>query len=379
MESAHSSMPRGGERTVVAYPGDTHTDWSSHECITHAEAAKRIATLLGYRFGGYFEPGRRYDGRLYMVPGETVVTLERAHALGIHDEHDLFGGVVPFPFVATKTITHPLITAHAAAPTGWSAQFARRVQEVVLPGYSAFDLRDALEAGRQLLRQGPVRLKKADGIGGIGQTVANDLAQLEEQCHAFDVEQVLHKGLVLERNLAQVVTLSVGQVRIGALTATYYGTQRLTTNNRGAEVYGGSDLVIARGDFDALLRLDLDERMHTAIAQARTYHAAAVASFAGMFASRCNYDIAQGCDDEGRWRSGVLEQSWRIGGASGAEIAALEAFAADPGCRLIRASTTEVYGDDPSVPPDAIVYFSGVDARAGPLTKYSQLKTNAYP
>lgn len=372
-------MPQSGERTVVVYPGETHTDWSSHECITHAEAAKRIAALLGIRFGGFFEPGRHGEGRLYVVPSETVVTLERAHALGIHDQHDLFGGVVPFSFVATKTITHPLFADHAAAPAGWSTQFAQRVREVVLPGYSVFDLRDALDAGRQLLRQGPVRLKKADGIGGIGQTVANDLAQLEEQCHAFDVEQALHNGLVLERNLARVDTLSVGQVRIGALTATYFGTQRLTANNRGAEVYGGSDLVIARGDFDALLQLELDERMRIAIAQARTYHAAAMASFPGMFASRCNYDIAQGLDDAGCWRSGVLEQSWRIGGASGAEIAALEAFDADPDCRLVRASTTEVYGENPAIPPDAIVYFSGVDTRVGPLTKYSRLQTNAYP
>ena len=73
----------------------------------------------------------------------------------------------------------------------------------------------------------------------------------------------------------------------------------------------------------------------------------------------------------------MLEQSWRIGGASGAEIAALEAFRADPALRVVRASTVEVYGEAPTPPPDAIVYFSGVDERVGPLTKYATVGADA--
>jgi hypothetical protein len=73
----------------------------------------------------------------------------------------------------------------------------------------------------------------------------------------------------------------------------------------------------------------------------------------------------------------VLEQSWRIGGASGAEIAALEAFQADPALRRIRASTTEIYGENPSVPGDAAIYYQGVDELIGPLTKFSRLEEYA--
>ena len=43
----------------------------------------------------------------------------------------------------------------------------------------------------------------------------------------------------------------------------------------------------------------------------------------------------QGVNASGQWCSGVLEQSWRAGGATGAEIAALEAFQADPARRVI--------------------------------------------
>ena len=106
------------------------------------------------------------------------------------------------------------------------------------------------------------------------------------------------------------------------------------------------------------------------MSQARAYDAAAEKTFPGMFLSRRNYDIAQGFDAQGRPRSGVLEQSWRMGGASGAEIAALEAFRADCALPAVRASTVEIYGDsDP--PPHATVYFRGIDDEVGPMTKYA--------
>ena len=92
-----------------------------------------------------------------------------------------------------------------------------------------------------------------------------------------------------------------------------------------------------------------------------------------MFASRCNYDVAEGCDASGRQYIGVLEQSWRIGGASGAEVAALQALKDDPTLQTVCASTTEVHGPGVAVPEGAILYFSGVDDHLGPITKYAEL------
>ncbi|MEE4464018.1 DUF3182 family protein, partial [Azotobacter chroococcum] len=136
---------------------------------------------------------------------------------------------------------------------------------------------------------------------------------------------------------------------------------------QGEEVYGGSDLLVVAGDFDELLALALDEPVRLAVQQARLYDAAALDSFAGFFASRRNYDIARGLDSRGNTRSGVLEQSWRIGGASSAEIAALEAFRS--GARLVRASTLELFGPEQVAPPGACVLFRGEDPELGYLTK----------
>lgn len=365
--------------TVVVYPGNAQRSPSSHESATYYEIAQRLAVIKGYDFGGEFSASRTYTGHLYFVPSDTFVTVDSASQLGIRDEQDLFGGVVPFPFIATKTITHPLPAADAHAPEGWRFDLAPRVQDVVLPGFSAFSIADARSAGMKLLERGPARVKKASGIGGLGQWVVADVQELETRLQALDAQEIARDGLVFEMNLNEVKTLSVGQVRVGSLTATYCGTQQLTTNNAGEEVYGGSDLTVVRGDFDALLRLQLAHETLTAITQARTYHAAVMECYPAMFASRCNYDVAQGFDEKGRWLSGVLEQSWRIGGASGAEVAALGAFLADPKLETVCASTSEVYGTGQSVPADAVVYYQGVDERVGPIIKYSRLRPYANP
>jgi hypothetical protein len=207
--------------------------------------------------------------------------------------------------------------------------------------------------------------------GGRGQVVVSDAAELDAALAAMDAADLSNDALVLDEPLRRH-DHSVGQVRVAGLVATYWGTQRLTPDNTGAAVYGGSDLLVARSGFEALLGLDLSSEARLAVAQARAYDAAVAECFPEMFASRRNYDVVQGLDAAGRRRSGVLEQSWRVGGASGAEIAALEAFRAGPAPRAVRASTVEIYGEGaPPPPPGATVYFRGVDERVGHITKYA--------
>jgi hypothetical protein len=350
----------------------------SHERATRTEIAKKLATLKGYDFAGEYRASEQYPGPVYFVPGDTLDT-ETAAELGIRSEEDLFGGVVPYPFVATKSITHPLLDRNCYAPPGWSAAFARRVHDAVLLGFTAFTRHDARRAGGRLLEHGSLRIKLAWGIGGLGQQIVSDAAELDSALDAMDAKELARYGVTLEHNLRNVSTYSVGQVRVANLLATYCGTQRLTTDNNGTTVYGGSDLLVVRGDVDALLGLELAPNARLAIAQARTYDAAATECFPGLFASRRNYDVAQGLDAYGRWRSGVLEQSWRIGGASAAEVAALEVFRADSARRAVRASSVEVYGANGAAPRNTFVYYRGTDARVGPLIKYTRVEPYGNP
>src|SRR5690606_37836376 len=188
-----------------------------------------------------------------------------------------FGGVVPYAFVATKAITHALVHGHATAPAGWSSNFCELVKAHVLPGFTAFDRHDLNRAAMRLLSRGSVRMKLPDGIGGLGQSVIRTSGELEDFLHQMDEDALRRCGVVVETNLNEVATYSVGQSRVGHTLITYCGTQKLTTSNHGNEVYGGSELVVVRGDFDRLLQLEWDDAMRTAISQACHYHAAALA------------------------------------------------------------------------------------------------------
>ena len=105
---------------------------------------------------------------------------ETAARVGITQEDHLFGGVVPHPYMATKAITHPLINSYTFAPKGWSDHFARRVRNATLFGFCAFTLADARAAGAIVLKAGPVRVKPGNGVGGRGQSVAENLGELDQ-------------------------------------------------------------------------------------------------------------------------------------------------------------------------------------------------------
>ena len=370
--SGSKTFPAGRGR-LVEYLMRDQGYAQSPEGLTHTAIARRLAAIKGFEFAGMFQPGRRHAPPLYYVPSDTIVGRNLADALGIQDAHDLFGAVVPRAFVATKVITHGLVGRDATAPDGWSPGFAGAVRGAVLTGFSCFSPKDAWLAGLWLLERGPVRLKLVHGVGGRGQTVLRDQHQLRQALDELDPAMLAADGVVLEENLTGVVTFSVGQVQVGELVASYYGWQRLTRDHQGEDVYGGSTLHLVRGGFDVLLHEQLPPAVRLAIRQACLYDEAAHAHFPGLFGSRRNYDVARGKDAAGRWRSGVLEQSWRIGGASGAEIEALEAFHRDPELKRLCASTYEFYGTH-EPPPHATVYYDGIDGQSGRLIKYATVE-----
>ncbi len=364
--------------SVVFYRCDRNTSMADHDLSTKAAVAKSIARLLDFEYAGQFDSRRSHLGPLYVVPSHTLAGSSLPRRLGIRGVSDFFGGVVPYPFVGTKAITHPLVQPAATAPQGWAMDYAAYLGDAVLPGYTAFSVADALLAGELLLERAAVRVKQPLGVGGAGQAVVEDRSALRAHIESLDERSVQGEGLVLETNLSDVETLSIGLVQVGRWIAAYFGTQHQIPNNRGDHVYGGSNLTVVRGGFEQLLALDLEPQVRIAAQQSIRYHEGAAKYFPEMFASRCNYDVAQGNDGQGKWRSGVLEQSWRIGGASGAEVAALHAFRADPTLGVVHASTREMYGEGHTVPKDAWVHYDGVDRHGQRLVKYVETRRHGH-
>jgi len=171
--------------------------------------AESVALLNGYRYAGVCDPTKRSPAGLFFVPDDTLM-LDEPRALGIHSPHQLYGAVVPYPFVKTKAITHGLVSARAARLSGWSSAFTRSVRDAVLPGHTAFDFDDARQSATRLLQFGPVRLKDPLGDGGRGQTVVTEIAELDAFLEKFPFEKMASHGLVLETNLRRVTTRSVG-------------------------------------------------------------------------------------------------------------------------------------------------------------------------
>lgn len=352
----------------------THKHLAVHELAVHQVLGEKIARLLGGRFAGQYDGTLHQQASLYFIPSDTLIGVQAARELGITSLEHLFGGVVEQPFMATKAISHPLPNDRARRPQGWSSAFFEAASEAVLPGFTLFNLEEARQAGRRLLDGGPVRVKPVRATAGRGQRVVTSAEALDQALDEQDEHEVADWGLVLEEDLSDVLTFSVGQVQIAGMTVSYHGTQRLTADNQGEQVYGGSELWLVRGGFDDLLRLPLDEPVRHAVDQALCYDRAARRCLPGFFASRRNYDVALGRNAKGASCSGVLEQSWRIGGASPAEIEAMLAFAANPGLDRLCASTHEIYGQT-TLPADADLLYQGDDPEVGLISKYTQVRT----
>ena len=355
---------------VVVYYSRLGGRLSRHQEILLEADARVLAQLMQYEFGGTHPSAVTDSGNIFFVPDDTLL-LDEARSLGIRGPHNLYGGIVPFPFVKTKSIAHPLVDDRAKRPEGWSSAFAERVRDVVLRGYTVFSARDARIAAERMLDRGTVRLKRPLGASGKGQELIKTVSELDTFLEQFSAEEMDTYGLVLEENLRDVTTLSVGHIAVGALTVSYHGTQSTTKDNDDQSIYGRSDLMCIRGGWEALERFArTSSKVRTGVAQSKLYDEAMI-EYPDFIASRRNYDVAQGMDSRGQRRSGVLESSWRVGGATSAELVAMKMFTEDPSLQVVEASHVQVFGKKVDAPDGAIIHFEGNDSDAGPMIRYT--------
>ncbi|CAJ0867448.1 hypothetical protein R1479_01423 [Ralstonia mannitolilytica] len=204
--SASTTLP-----VVILYRGGHHTAPRGHEIDTLRELGRQIAALRGAPFAGEFDEAQVYLPHRYWIPADTL-TRSEARKLGVGSMRDLYGGVAPYPVVATKLIAHGLFEGARCPLLGWSSTFSARTASLVLPGYSVFSRDDARRAALALLDGGRVRIKRADGSGGAGQTLVASEEELEAALDALGDEVFRAVGVVIERHLREVETISVGQV-----------------------------------------------------------------------------------------------------------------------------------------------------------------------
>lgn len=340
-----------------------------HELATLEWIGREVAGLLALDYAGLSAAEAAASPRRRLHVPDATLTRAQADALGIDGTHDLLGGIVPYAVVATKAISHPLVRADAAAAEGWCHTLGERLAEVTLPGYTAFARADAMEAFQRLHPLGPVRLKVSQGVGGLGQWIARDADTLASQLAALDDVVLAESGVVLETHLHDARTFSVGALVLDGEGIAYHGVQSSVLDLHGREVYGGSQLWVMRGDLRDLLQAPLPPGRHEMVARACQYDRQIAASYPTMRLSRRNYDLIEGSLPSGARLCGVLEQSWRIGGATPAELAALAYLRANPQAAAVRAGTGEIYDAQP-LPPGAEVFYLAGPGASGPACKF---------
>src|SRR5262249_20788445 len=83
---------------------DTREQTPEHEHAVHLKLADGLARLLGCPHVPRQQANA--NDNYYFVPTETLIDHKRYAALGILGEQDLFGGLVSYPHMATKAISH---------------------------------------------------------------------------------------------------------------------------------------------------------------------------------------------------------------------------------------------------------------------------------
>ena len=174
---------------------------AAHETGSLESLSRRIAALLGRPFGGVHAlealVARHRAADCYYVPDDTL-DARQARALGITGPGDLFGGVVPHRFAATKLVSHPAVDADEV-PEGWPRDLGDALADAVLPGFAVFSAQQARRACRSLLRGGgSVRVKLARGVGGQGQAVVADCDALDAILAQLPADELERHGATLE-------------------------------------------------------------------------------------------------------------------------------------------------------------------------------------
>src|SRR5258708_39221232 len=102
---------RHAPKAVVNYALD---GLAVHEAQSHVQFARQLAALMQAEFAGTYEASLP-DSAFYFVPSRTLL-LGEAQELGIASERDLYGGVGPARFLATKPLAPGLIDPPGGRP-----------------------------------------------------------------------------------------------------------------------------------------------------------------------------------------------------------------------------------------------------------------------
>jgi hypothetical protein len=300
--------------------------------------ARKIAEHLGVPYTGEVE-GLIAD-TLYLVPPRTLDRNQRR--LLQRDEENIYGAALDSLDHVGKAILHP--TVSQMQPVFYSYDFANQVtqQGLVLPGYTAFSAIDALSAYRSDLPYG-YRLKPPHLSDGHGQIAIEDEQHLQSLLEQMDDAFLREHGVVMEANLNDPQTISVGFARIGRDTYSFIAHQkddRVLEDGIERSRYLGANITAVRGNLDDL-RLVAPHKDREAVEKSAAFYNAY--SHFNPLATRLSFDCLSGYDNRGERYSGITDITGRLGGTCPAIMEAMRYFSQHPQERNVSAQVTLNY------------------------------------
>ncbi|NMO92928.1 DUF3182 family protein [Actinomycetospora sp. TBRC 11914] len=291
------------------------------------------------------------------------------------------------------------------APAWFDRRFPRHIRGTTVPGYSCFSRDAVVRAVHDLLETYVgVRLKDPNGNSGVGQSSLHAVEEIDRELGAVAdrvregsgsglAEYLATYGYVVEAEVADVEAYSVTVTRtpeehyssFGRLLEPTVATEDLGVIN----AYGGTSVVVVRGEPEALAQLPedgvvvddpvlaggtlrLSPTPGIVHAAQRYIEGIRLWEADGGFETRANVDVITGTLVK---RSGArqhitasVEESGRVGGASPAELLGILALQADPDLPYAVRSTRHSFDDaartyarHASTVPGSRVFWDGVD------------------
>lgn len=300
--------------------------------------AKYIAEYLGIPYSG--EMGI-VENNVYYVP---PVTQERGSLVAsvVKNSEDFYGLIVDDYNHVGKSILHMSVTQRV--PNFYSFDFAKSVENLVIPGISIFS-RDDLRKGYLALRRFgkfDARLKLSDKSDGHGQFLIKTPEDLMRCSKEIDDEYIKNKGFILEANLEEAKTISIGFAILGRNMFSFMAIQKNDiAPEDGRNRYVGANVRVVKGEIDNLLNISENDIEKEAVEVGRSFYER-YKSF-NPIASRLSFDFLYGKGSDGNDLAGVTDITGRLGGTCPALVLAANEFKDNSGLSMVRSEVTLNY------------------------------------
>ncbi len=301
--------------------------------------AKYIADYLGVPYSGEMLGG--VEGNVYYVP---PVTQERKSLIAdvIKSEEDFYGLIVDDFNHVGKSILHKSVSSKV--PGFYSFEFAKSVEDLVVPGVTVFS-KENTEYGYTTVKgvgDFDIRLKLSDRSDGHGQFLLKNIEEVRNVFESLEDKYVNDKGLVLEANVKEAKTISIGFTVLGSDTFSFLAIQKNDiAPEDGRDRYMGANVRVVRGGMNNLKKIAENPDEQKAIEVVGQFYKK-YKSF-NPIASRLSFDFLYGLDNKGNTLSGVTDITGRLGGTCPALVLAATEFKQNPYLSTVKSEVSLNY------------------------------------